>query len=178
MCMCPDQPSDRRHVVPPCTAMHHVLSHKHQSFTLILEEDASEWCIRDGVTPAFHLRYPGFKTPAEPERCGDTAAKQTHTNSSQCKALASEWLSRVLGKLTRRLTTAGASAHKSAFYNLIILESTMQYLVLLSCLPSIKSCWLQKTHDSIFCIDFKPSALHYWTAKLYELSAFSGVIWA
>lgn len=53
--MCPDHPSDHRHGVLPCTAMHHVLSHGHQSLMLILEEDAREWCIRDGALPAFHV---------------------------------------------------------------------------------------------------------------------------
>lgn len=55
MHMCPDQPSDHRHVVLPCKTLRHVLSRRHQSFTLILEEDASEWCIRDGALPALHL---------------------------------------------------------------------------------------------------------------------------
>lgn len=117
-----------------CLHNNSVLSCRHQTSCWSQRRTKVRWCIRDGALPALHLHYPQFKTHAEPGQRGDTAAAQTNKHSQTAviaQGLDSN-LSQVPGKLTGRLTTAEASAHKSAFYILIILWYTKQYLALLS----------------------------------------------
>lgn len=133
MHMCPDQPPDFGHVAAYAGMQFCPADTKTSCWSQ--RRTQVKWCIRDGALPELHLHYPQFKAHAEPGQCGGTAATQAHKHSQtavSAEGLASNWSSQVPGKLTRRFTTGEASAHKSAFYILIILQYTRQYLVLLS----------------------------------------------
>lgn len=112
-----------------------ILSCRHQSFTLILEEDASGWMMHQRRnTPCIASALPWIQSSCWARAMWGHSSKTNTCNptAASVEALASNQLSQVPGKLTRRLTTAEASVHKSAFCWLIILQYTIKYLVLVS----------------------------------------------
>lgn len=131
--VCPNHPSDPRNVVLPCMMMHH----------LVLQTSKLHTSLRGGRQRMMHQRRNtpciASALPWIQSSCWARAMWRHSSKTNTCnqtaasvEALASNQLSRVPGKLTRRLTTAEASVHKSAFRRLIILQYTMKYLVLVS----------------------------------------------
>lgn len=131
---------------PPMLMMHQVLFYRHQSCTLILKEDASEWCIRDAVLPALCLHLPWIQNS-----CWARGLQQQNTcNQTATQAVCPKFQEKYSAYQEINYYRSISTQQCLLYPNYFTVCDAISGALNLSLFTKRQNCWLQKSQHIVY----------------------------